>query len=68
MDNISFNIPTMLSIKKASAKTGLSYDFLRKLCLNDQIVYIRAGSKYLINFEKLVDYLNGKPISGGDPE
>jgi len=51
-------IPTMLTIKEAAEKTGVSYDCIRKLCLQNKIVHIRAGVKYLINFEKFVEYLN----------
>lgn len=51
-------IPTMVGLAEASSKTGVSYDYLRKLCLRNQIVHIRAGRRYLINLEKLVDYLN----------
>lgn len=51
-------IPTMETLRAASAETGLSYDFLRKLCLSGKIVHIRAGCKILINMEKLVEYLN----------
>lgn len=51
-------IPTMVGIKEASEKTGISYDFLRKLCLQNKIVHIRTGAKFLINLEKLVEYLN----------
>jgi len=50
--------PRMVSIKTAAAETGLSYDFLRKLCLQSKIVYVRAGSKFLINYSKLIDFLN----------
>lgn len=50
--------PTMLTIKAASAQSGLSYDFIRKLCLQGKITYVRAGTKYLINFEKFIEYLN----------
>jgi len=53
------NIPKMVTLKEAAKLTGISYDFLRKMCINNQIVYIKAGTKYLINFGKLVDYLNG---------
>lgn len=53
------NIPKMVTLKEASELTGISYDYLRKMCINKQIVHIKAGVKYLINFEKLVDYLNG---------
>lgn len=53
-------IPVMLTLGQAAEKTGLSYDFVRNLCLQNKIVFIRAGSKYLINQEKLVEYLNGE--------
>ena len=51
-------VPEMIPLKEASFRTGLSYDFLRKLCLTGKIVHIRAGSKYLVNFGKLCEYLN----------
>lgn len=53
-------IPVMLTIGQAADKTGLSYDFLRKLCLQGKISFVRVGSKYLINQEKLVSFLNGE--------
>lgn len=60
-------VPTMVGIKEASSRTGVSYDYLRKLCLRKQIVHIRAGRRYLINLEKLVDYLNqGEMAAGGE--
>lgn len=52
-------IPTMITLREAAEKTGLSYDCLRKLCLQDKIVYIMAGRKFLVNQEKLVEFLNG---------
>lgn len=51
-------IPKMIGISEASKQTGLSYDFIRKLCLQNKIVYVRAGVKYLINWDKLVEFLN----------
>lgn len=51
-------IPTMKTLREASAQTGLSYDYLRKLCLAGKIVYVRAGCKILINMENLVNFLN----------
>lgn len=51
-------IPEMIPIKEAASRTGLSYDFLRKACIAGSIVHIRAGTKILINFGKLVDWLN----------
>lgn len=51
-------VPRMVGITEASKQTGLSYDFIRKLCLQDKIVYVRAGVKYLINLDKLLEFLN----------
>lgn len=51
-------VPKMVGITEASRQTGLSYDFIRKLCLQDKIVYVRAGVKYLINLDKLLEFLN----------
>jgi len=48
----------MVTLKEASSRTGISYDRLRKMCINHQIVHIKAGCKFLLNWEKLVDYLN----------
>ena len=59
-------IPTMITIKECADRTGLSYDFIRKLCLQDKIVYIKTGKKFLINLEKLVQYLNGEEAEAGE--
>lgn len=50
--------PKMVTLAVASKESGLSYDYLRKLCLQNKIVYVRAGVKYLINWDKLVEFLN----------
>ena len=47
----------MLSIQEAVEETGLSYYFLRKLCLADEIFNVRSGTKYLINRNSLFRYL-----------
>lgn len=54
-------MPTMWTINQAKEATGLSYEFLRQLCLQGKVVHIKTGNKYLINAEKLRDYLNGEP-------
>ena len=51
-------IPDMQPIKNASALSGLSYDYLRRACLKGEIVHIRVGSKFLINMDRLIEYLN----------
>ena len=57
-------IPEMIPIKEVASRTGLSYDFIRKSCLRGDIVHIRCGSKFLINFGRLVEWLNTS--RGGD--
>ena len=57
-------IPEMIPIKEVCQRTGLSYNYLRTACLQGKIAHIRAGSKYLINFDRLIDYLNTS--HGGD--
>ncbi len=51
-------IPKMRTIKETAVITGLAYNYLRNLCLSNKIVYVRAGNKYLINVDKLIEYLN----------
>ena len=51
-------VPTMLPIKKVASLTNLSYHFIRKLCIANKIVYVRTGCKYLINYEKFLEFLN----------
>ena len=50
--------PSMMTLNQAAEATGLSYDHLRKLCLQKKIVFVRAGSKYLINADRLREYLD----------
>lgn len=55
--------PRMLTIKQTAEETNLSYGFIRNLCLQNKIVFIKTGNKYLINMDKFIDYLNGeKPL------
>lgn len=53
-------MPRMLSIREAVIETGLTYNALRQLCMSGQIVHIRVGTKYLINMDRLEDFLNGE--------
>lgn len=53
------NIPTMLTINKTMELTGLSKYYLRSLIADNKIIYLKTGNRFLINFEKLIEYLNG---------
>ena len=50
----------MLSLKQAASQTGLSYYCLRNLCLENKVAHITSGTKYLINADRLEDYLNSR--------
>ena len=50
--------PRMLTIGATAAETGLAQNFIRKLCLENRIIYVRAGNKFLVNYDRLLDYLN----------
>ena len=51
-------MPRMRTIKEAAAETDLSYHCIRTWCLQNKIVHIRAGNKYLVNLDKLIEFLN----------
>jgi excisionase family DNA binding protein len=54
-------------LKALDPNTAVSKYFIRQLAISGKIPCIRAGRKRLINFDKLLDYLNGKsqPPSSG---
>ncbi len=52
-------IPIMLSIKNASKLSGMSEFSMRQLCTTKKIQFVKSGNKYLINSQKLSEYLNG---------
>ena len=51
-------IPTMVTIREVANQTGLSYDYIRKICIHDKIVYVKAGAKRLVNLDILRRHLN----------
>lgn len=52
------NFPQMETINKASKISGLAKYRIRQMVLQNKVKYVRAGKKYLINIESLIDYLN----------
>lgn len=58
MDNILPTAPRMVTIKELSRLTSISEYAIRRLCLTKQIVFIKSGTKYLINYDRFIDYLN----------
>lgn len=60
MGDIDILIPTMLTIGEVAERTGLAKHYIRQLVLNGEIYYLKAGRKYLINYERLIEYLDNK--------
>ena len=59
-------MPTMVTIRAAAEQTGLTYSCLRRWILDGKFpFYVRAGSKYLVNLEKLAEFLNSPADHAG---
>lgn len=54
----STKIPHMETIKNTAKLFGLAEHFIRQKVLSGEIVAVKAGSKYLVNVDKLAEYLN----------
>lgn len=52
--------PRMRTIEEAAKEVGLSAYTIRRLVKENKIVYVRSGTKYLVNFDLLIAYLNGQ--------
>lgn len=59
---VNRTVPRMVSLKEAARLTGLSELFLRRGFRAGELVGVRCGTssggKILLNFDKLIDYLN----------
>lgn len=56
-------LPKMCRIKEAAELSGISQYRLREFCKQKKIVCIRTGNRFLINMDKLAEFLNE-----GDPD
>lgn len=52
------NIPHMETIKTTAKMFGLAEHFVRQLVIKGEVVAVKAGCKYLVNVDKLAEYLN----------
>lgn len=59
-------MPKMVTIRVAAEQTGLTYSCLRRWILEGTFpYYVKAGSKYFVNLERLAEFLNSP---AGDSE
>ena len=52
------SLPRVRTLREAAAESGLSYYRLRLMCLQNKIVYVQAGHKFLVNMDSLAEYLS----------
>ena len=57
-ENAPFWEKKVLTVEEAAEYTAITRYFVRQLCKENKIVHIKAGQKYLINYDKFIDYLD----------
>lgn len=55
----------METIKNTAALFNLPVHFVRQKVNSGEIVAVRAGNRYLVNVDKLAEYLNSSTITDG---
>jgi len=51
-------IPRMRTIQQTANESGFTYRNIMNLCKQNKIVYVKTGTKYLVNLDKFIGYLN----------
>lgn len=50
--------PRMRTIRQAAKETGFPEHAIRQLVRERKIVFVKCGSKALVNLDKFIEYLN----------
>ncbi len=58
MNEINNTLPRMRTIREAAREVGIPEHAMRVLVKQKKIIFIKIGSKALINMECLIQYLN----------
>lgn len=54
----NFELPKMATINECAKIVKLAKYHIRQLVLQGKVKYVKAGKKYLINLNSLIEYLN----------
>jgi hypothetical protein len=46
-------------VKTMDENTAISEYYIRQLCFNNKISYFKSGTKIIVNFDNLLDFLKG---------
>lgn len=61
-------MPTMVTMSKAAEMTGVPYSAIRRWIKSGQFTnYVMVGTKFLINLDRLVDFLNSPATVAAAP-
>lgn len=63
-----FKPPRMETIKATAALFNLPVHFIRQKVATGEIVAVRAGRRFLVNVDKLAEYLNSNTIKPEEQE
>lgn len=55
---VHIKTPTFVSVREAAITCGLPYKTILSLCHSEKIIYFKNGKRYLINLDKLIEFLN----------
>lgn len=44
-------------LKEEDPNSAITYNAIKTLCLNNQVSFIKIGTRYLVNYDSLLDYL-----------
>lgn len=59
-------MPKMLTLQQAATETGLTYSCLRRWIITGVFsYYVKAGNRYLVNMERLSEFLDTPVHTGG---
>ena len=59
-------MPTMMKMPKAAEMAGIPYGCLRRWILEGRFKgYVKSGNSYIINMDRLVEFLECRDSNGG---
>lgn len=44
-------------LKEEDPNSAITYNAIKILCLNNQVSFIKIGTRYLVDYDSLLDYL-----------
>lgn len=60
-------MPKMMTLRDAAKETGLTYSCLRRWILSGKFTYyVKAGNKFLVNMDRLAEFLNTPACAAED--